>query len=537
MALATAKVGCIMPSEDDDFRLALKIQLQINEEEQSGEKTTDKPEGKSSAKKPVKTTVVPCASQEEPTSVVDPYWELHDPNPDVVRLFREFNKAYFWGKLGGVEVTWSKRMTSSAGLCSYCRATGFCSIRLSEPLLQLRPRSDLVNTLLHEMIHALLFVTNKDKDRNGHGEDFLKHAHRINKVSKANITVYHEFHDEVESYRVHKWRCDGTCQFRSPYYGYVRRAVNRAPSPRDLWWAQHERDCGGLFHKVAGPEPGKGKRKGAASLAGQKASKKGKLTEGADIRSMLVPQSHTVATAMPASPSGGGPKDQVVDGSNRVRNSPGTVTRLPSNVHTMAQPTPQAPRTATFSGSGHTLGGSASRSRLVEESGAGPSSAPGTSASISGTVGIPKRNPLPAASGTAAVVPGRPAHTDWTQTGARPKSQKPSHSVQQTLTDLVGQRVPPATRAGRENGAAAKMKLLQELLDSDSDSDDDCMIVSDTGILGRTVHSGGASHSDQSSQPSSSHSPMLVQCPVCDGFIEEQFINAHLDACLRPATK
>lgn len=44
-------------------------------------------------------------------------------------------------------------MTLCAGVCSYDRA-GFCSVRLSVPLLRLRPRADLVNTLLHEMIHG-----------------------------------------------------------------------------------------------------------------------------------------------------------------------------------------------------------------------------------------------------------------------------------------------------------------------------------------------------------------------------------------------
>lgn len=41
-----------------------------------------------------------------------------------------------------------KNMSNSAGLCSYQPRTGFCSIRLSAPLLRLRPRSDLINTLL-----------------------------------------------------------------------------------------------------------------------------------------------------------------------------------------------------------------------------------------------------------------------------------------------------------------------------------------------------------------------------------------------------
>jgi hypothetical protein len=42
-------------------------------------------------------------------------------------------------------------------------------IRLSVPLLKLRPRKDLVETLLHEMIHAYLFVTDGDDDHDGHG--------------------------------------------------------------------------------------------------------------------------------------------------------------------------------------------------------------------------------------------------------------------------------------------------------------------------------------------------------------------------------
>lgn len=47
----------------------------------------------------------------------------------------------------------------------------------------------LFQTLLHEMIHAYLFVTNNDKDREGHGPEFCKHMHRINRLTGANITV------------------------------------------------------------------------------------------------------------------------------------------------------------------------------------------------------------------------------------------------------------------------------------------------------------------------------------------------------------
>lgn len=64
-----------------------------------------------------------------------------------------------------------------------------CSIKLSTPLLKLRSRKDLVETLLHEMIHAYLFVTQNNRDRDGHGPEFQKHMHRINSEAKTNITV------------------------------------------------------------------------------------------------------------------------------------------------------------------------------------------------------------------------------------------------------------------------------------------------------------------------------------------------------------
>ena len=70
---------------------------------------------------------------------------------------------------------------SCAGVCSYEGRGGLCSIRLSQPILKLRPRKNLVETLLvslivyqlkvmilyfipqHEMIHAYLFVTDNNK--------------------------------------------------------------------------------------------------------------------------------------------------------------------------------------------------------------------------------------------------------------------------------------------------------------------------------------------------------------------------------------
>ncbi|XP_041988684.1 DNA-dependent metalloprotease dvc-1 [Aricia agestis] len=184
----------------------------------------------------------------------DPELELIDPTPNVHALFVHFDKLFFWTSLASrAIVRWSKRMYSCAGICSYDRV-GLCEIALSEPLLKLRPRKDLVETLLHEMIHAYLFITNRDRDRDGHGPNFQAHMHRINKSAGLNISIYHDFHDEVKLYQTHWWRCNGPCQKQRPYFGIVRRSANRAPGPNDRWWLDHQRKCGGTFVKIKEPE-------------------------------------------------------------------------------------------------------------------------------------------------------------------------------------------------------------------------------------------------------------------------------------------
>lgn len=43
------------------------------------------------------------------------------------------------------------------------------------------------------MIHALLFVTMRYDNHDGHGPEFLREAERINKLAGTNITVYHKY--------------------------------------------------------------------------------------------------------------------------------------------------------------------------------------------------------------------------------------------------------------------------------------------------------------------------------------------------------
>ncbi|CAI5705179.1 unnamed protein product [Peronospora farinosa] len=186
-------------------------------------------------------------------NLLAPVNEYIDPNPDLHSLFLEYNRMFFESQLAGCEVKWSKRMTLCAGLCSFQPRSGFCSIRLSEPLLKLRPRSDMVNTLLHEMIHAYVFVATPVRDHEDHGPLFQMHMNRINEAAQTKITVFHTFHDEVNSYRQHVWKCNGPCQRTPPYFGLVKRSMNRVPGPTDRWWADHEQKCGGSYFKIKEP--------------------------------------------------------------------------------------------------------------------------------------------------------------------------------------------------------------------------------------------------------------------------------------------
>ncbi|XP_067149552.1 DNA-dependent metalloprotease SPRTN isoform X2 [Apteryx mantelli] len=215
--------------EDDDFVLALQLQeLWEAEDTEAAAAAAACPEASLDS------------SLLRPLSVVDEAWELLDPSPDVHGLFVQFNEALFWGRLTAVEVSWSPRMTLCAGVCSYEGKGGMCSIRLSEPLLKLRPRKDLVE-------------------------------------------IYHNFHDEVDLYRQHWWRCNGPCQNRRPYFGYVKRSMNRAPSARDFWWVEHQETCGGTFTKVKEPENFSKKAKEKtqpAKLSNSKSNNKGKIHMG-----------------------------------------------------------------------------------------------------------------------------------------------------------------------------------------------------------------------------------------------------------------
>jgi len=201
--------------------------------------------------------------------------DLLDPNPDIRALFLFYNAKYFQGKLDSVEVKWSSRMKLCAGLCRFQRKAGFCSVTLSEPLLKFRSRKEVTETLLHEMIHAFLFVTQNNKDHDDHGPRFVEIMLSLNKKENLSISIYHNFVNEVAFYRTHWWKCSGTCGIT------VKRSMNRKPGPYDRWWKRHQLTCGGTFEKIQEPD-GFQKKKRAQASKKSRASKSRRVESNTD---------------------------------------------------------------------------------------------------------------------------------------------------------------------------------------------------------------------------------------------------------------
>ncbi|CCI44444.1 unnamed protein product [Albugo candida] len=119
---------------------------------------------------------------------------------------------------------------------------------------------------------------------------------RINSIANTKITVFHTFHREVEAYRLHWWQCDGNCRTKKPYFGLVKRSINRPPSKRDTWWAEHQRSCGGSFIKIKEPVDYKKKKI-------RKATSAKKPTKSSDITSYFPNKDKDVAKNLINTPS------------------------------------------------------------------------------------------------------------------------------------------------------------------------------------------------------------------------------------------
>lgn len=94
--------------EDEDFKLALQIfQAEKQDEDRDYQLALSLQDESENSEPRLHGTVGEAST----LSVVDDSWEMCDPNPDIRELFIQYDGLFFDGKLAGIEVKWSPRMT------------------------------------------------------------------------------------------------------------------------------------------------------------------------------------------------------------------------------------------------------------------------------------------------------------------------------------------------------------------------------------------------------------------------------------------
>jgi predicted SprT family Zn-dependent metalloprotease len=122
-------------------------------------------------------------------------------------FFAEFNQKAFDGKLSAVEISWSNKMRTTAGLTRLKRTTTNQGVKLSATIELSTKVIDeerrLRSTLLHEMCHAAAWLIDS-VSKPPHGKCFQKWANTaMRRVPNIVVTTRHEY--EI-SYKF-AWAC------------------------------------------------------------------------------------------------------------------------------------------------------------------------------------------------------------------------------------------------------------------------------------------------------------------------------------------
>lgn len=102
------------------------------------------------------------------------------------------------------------------------------------------------------MIHAILFLDN-DTDGGDHGPSFIKIMNRIYRETGADVSVYHDYHNEIAMYENRLWRCNGKCRNRPPHFGLLQVNEDGICSLGKSW-LYHLKKCKRAFELVKADE-------------------------------------------------------------------------------------------------------------------------------------------------------------------------------------------------------------------------------------------------------------------------------------------
>lgn len=136
----------------------------------------------------------------------------------TTEAFKEFNIKVFGGKLGAVQVVWSKKLYTTAGLTRLRKTSNnttpemppqrHAMIELSIKVLD--DEEKLRTTLLHEMIHAAVWLL-EGVSKPPHGDEFKRWARKAMKaIPGVTVTTTHSYDIQFK----YAWSCTSPgCSF------------------------------------------------------------------------------------------------------------------------------------------------------------------------------------------------------------------------------------------------------------------------------------------------------------------------------------
>ncbi|XP_032690642.1 sprT-like domain-containing protein Spartan [Odontomachus brunneus] len=132
-------------------------------------------------------------------------------------------------QIRGFTIWWGQGMHSSSGLTQF----EYRYIKISRTIQDYLSKKELMETILHEMIHAWLFCREKLlKFCLYHGGLFVQKMEWINRRGGWNVTVDHLTADDTPPlFDRHVWRCLDC--------GHEMRLRTNRTLP-DLWYGQHK---------------------------------------------------------------------------------------------------------------------------------------------------------------------------------------------------------------------------------------------------------------------------------------------------------
>ena len=357
----------------------------------------------------------------------------------------------------------------------------------------------------------------------------------------------------MQEHRKHWWRCNGPCRSRPPYFGFVKRAMNRPPHPRDTWWPDHQRSCGGVYTKVKEPEgygAKTGKRKkehdeAADGSASHQPSKKvltlDQLWKKTDAKSRNIEAStDDSVTKLKTTDSG-----SLFPGCGHLlgsSTSSSTTAAAASNSIGMAERILSRPG---GTGANWKLDTNSKQSktgvagiRNQQAKGSDSSSSSNSSSSLisgaqSRNAGVSShehvRKPVFPATGTGALLSQR--KENGTMHHHSHKDKNTTQGILSSNRSLFEQiKLPPNDSANSDRIAASK-QIQVHVIEDDDDWDtplsgirppnrESLLATGNTGNISATEATGGAPAAN------------LVPCPVCNTMVPAVGINGHLDVCL-----